>query len=92
MEQHFVEEPCQEGWHRPVLSLCQSFPRFFLHTAKSGVFSKVRVCAAQQCNSQQLVCDMQFTVVANKSNCELRWQGASYSGAHPFFVAIFTIT
>ena len=21
MEQHFVEEPCQEGWHRPVLSL-----------------------------------------------------------------------
>ena len=21
MEQHFVEEPCQEGWHRPALSL-----------------------------------------------------------------------
>ena len=46
----------------------------------------------KQCNSQQLVCDMQFTVVANKSNRELRWQGASYSGAHPIFVAIFTIT
>ena len=31
----------------------------------------------KQCNSQQLVCDMQFTVVANESNRELRWQGAS---------------
>ena len=40
----------------------------------------------KQCNSQQLVCDMQFTVVANESNRELRWQGASYSGAHPVFV------
>ena len=46
----------------------------------------------KQCNSQRPICDMQFTVVANKSNCELRWQGASYSGAHPVFVAIFTIT
>ena len=33
----------------------------------------------KQCNSQQLVCDMQFTVVANESNRELRWQGASGS-------------
>ena len=40
----------------------------------------------KQCNSQQLVCDMQFTVVANESNRELRWQGASYSGTHPVFV------
>ena len=39
----------------------------------------------KQCNSQQLVCDMQFTVVANESNRELRWQGAS-AGAHPVFV------
>ena len=39
----------------------------------------------KQCNSQQLVCDMQFTVVANESNRELRWQGASYSGTHPVF-------
>ena len=46
----------------------------------------------KQRNSQRPICDMQFTVVANKSNCELRWQGASYSGAHPVFVAIFTIT
>ena len=38
----------------------------------------------KQCNSQQLVCDMQFTVVANESNRELRWQGAS-AGAHPVF-------
>ena len=74
------------GTVQPSLSFCQSFHCFFLHTAESGVFPKVRVCAAQQCNSQQLVCDMQFTVVANKSNCELRWQGASYSGAHPVFV------
>ena len=41
----------------------------------------------KQCNSQQLVCDMQFTVVANESNRELRWQGASYSGTHPVFVS-----
>ena len=40
----------------------------------------------KQCNSQQLVCDMLFTVVINESNRELRWQGASYSGAHPVFV------
>ena len=40
----------------------------------------------KQCNSQQLVCDMQFTVVANESNRELRWQGAS-AGAHPIFVS-----
>ena len=46
----------------------------------------------KQCNSQQLVYDMQFTVVINESNRELHWQGASYSGAHPIFVAIFTIT
>ena len=38
----------------------------------------------KQCNSQQLVCDMQFTVVANESNRELRWQGAS-GWAHPVF-------
>ena len=34
----------------------------------------------RQRNSQRPVCDMQFTVVANESNRELRWQGASYSG------------
>ncbi|WP_270663203.1 hypothetical protein [Faecalibacterium prausnitzii] len=34
----------------------------------------------KQRNSQRPVCDMQFTVVANESNRELRWQGASYSG------------
>ena len=39
----------------------------------------------KQRNSQRPVCDMQFTVVANESNRELRWQGASYSGAHPVF-------
>ena len=38
----------------------------------------------KQRNSQQPVCDMQFTVVANESNRELRWQGASF-GAHPVF-------
>ena len=31
----------------------------------------------KQRNSQQPVCDMQFTVVANESNRELRCQGAS---------------
>ena len=39
----------------------------------------------KQRNSQQPVCDMQFTVVANESNRELRWQGAS-GWAHPVFV------
>ena len=115
------------------LSFCQSFHRVFLQAAESGVFSKVRVCEAEQtrvclwqaeqahlagrekqevpvgelsavhitvvcglnrkfykqCNSQRPICDMQFTVVINESK---RWQGASYSGAHPVFVAIFTIT
>ena len=46
----------------------------------------------KQRNSQRPICDMQFTVVINELNRELRWQGASYSGAHPVFVAIFTIT
>ena len=40
----------------------------------------------KQRNSQRPICDMQFTVVINESNRELRWQGASYSGAHPVFV------
>ena len=39
----------------------------------------------KQRNSQRPICDMQFTVVANESNRELRWQGAS-AGAHPVFV------
>ena len=46
----------------------------------------------KQRNSQRPIYDMQFTVVINESNRELRWQGASYSGSHPIFVAIFTIT
>ena len=45
----------------------------------------------KQRNSQRPVCDMQFTVVANESDRELRWQGAS-GWAHPVFVTIFTIT
>ena len=40
----------------------------------------------KQSTSHRPVCDMQFTVVANESNRELRWQGASYSGTHPVFV------
>ena len=39
----------------------------------------------KQRNSQRPVCDMQFTVVANESNRELLWQGAS-GGAHPVFI------
>jgi hypothetical protein len=39
----------------------------------------------KQRNSQRPICDMQFTVVINESNRELRWQGAS-AGAHPVFV------
>ena len=39
----------------------------------------------KQSNSQRPVCDMQFTVVANESNRELRWQGAS-GWTRPVFV------
>ena len=39
----------------------------------------------KQRNSQRPVCDMQFTVVVNESNRELRWQGAS-AWTHPVFV------
>ena len=45
----------------------------------------------KQRKSQRPVCDMQFTVVANESDRELRWQGAS-GWAHPVFVSIFTMT
>lgn len=45
----------------------------------------------KQRNSQRPVCDMQFTVVINESDRELRWQGAS-GWAHPVFVSIFAIT
>ena len=38
----------------------------------------------KQSKSQQPVCDMQFTVVANESNRELRWQGA-FAGRTLFF-------
>ena len=39
----------------------------------------------KQRNSQRPICDMQFTVVINESNRELRWQSASYSGRTLFF-------
>ena len=45
----------------------------------------------KQRNSQRPICYMQFTVVINESNRELRWQGAS-GWTHPVFVSIFTIT
>ena len=44
----------------------------------------------KQRNSQQPVCDMQFTVVANESNRELRWQGAS-GRAHPVFCFVLNL-
>ncbi|WP_270194464.1 hypothetical protein [Faecalibacterium prausnitzii] len=42
----------------------------------------------KQRNSQRPVCDMQFTVVANESDRESRWQGASYSG-RTLFLCLF---
>ena len=55
---------------------------------KSSLFNIISGVFAP--DAKHRVCDMQFTVVANKSNCELRWQGASYSGAHPVFVFMET--
>lgn len=44
MEQHFVEEPCQEGWHRPVLSLfAKIFTVFSCKLPKVACFQK-RAC------------------------------------------------
>ena len=44
MEQHFVEEPCQEGWHRPVLSLfAKVFTVFSCKLPKVTCFQK-RAC------------------------------------------------
>ena len=44
MEQHFVEEPCQEGWHRPVLSLfAKLFTVFSCKLPKVTCFQK-RAC------------------------------------------------
>ena len=41
MEQHFVEEPCQEGWHRPVLSLfAKVFTVFSCKLPKSACSQK----------------------------------------------------
>ena len=41
MEQHFVEEPCQEGWHRPVLSLfAKVFTVFSCKLPKVACFQK----------------------------------------------------
>ena len=37
------------------LSFCQSFHRVFLQAAKSGVFSKVRVCEAQRSRQSRLI-------------------------------------
>ena len=47
MEQHFVEEPCQEGWHRPVLSLfAKVFTVFSCKLPKVTCFRK-RACLWQ---------------------------------------------
>ena len=41
MEQHFVEEPCQESWHRPVLSLfAKVFTVFSCKLPKVACFQK----------------------------------------------------
>ena len=41
MKQHFVEEPCQEGWHRPVLSLfAKVFTVFSCKLPKVTCFQK----------------------------------------------------
>ena len=41
MEQHFVEEPCKEGWHRPVLSLfAKVFTVFSCKLPKVTCFQK----------------------------------------------------
>ena len=45
-----MKKTCQEGWHRPALSLFVKVFIVFLHTAESDVFSKVRVCEAQRSN------------------------------------------
>ena len=42
---------CQEGWHRPALSFCQSFPHFFLQAAESGVLSKLLLTQFDFCGS-----------------------------------------
>ena len=84
----------------PDMQLPCHFSKTVLQIPSTGELPVVHIAVVcgfnrkfyKQCNSQQLVCDMQFMVVANESNRELRWQGASYSGSHPIFVAIFTIT
>ena len=81
------------------LSFCQSFHRVFLQAAKSDVFSKVRVCAAQRkrelaawqaeqthhtpSKEKQEVPDGELPVLLIMCGF---LQGASYSGAHPVFV------
>ena len=80
------EELCQFDAIPPTYREKQSVPdgeRPVVHIAVICGFNRKFY---KQSNSQRPVCDMQFTVVANESNRELRWQGASYSGTHPVFI------
>ena len=82
-QREFVAWQAEQAHHTPSKEK-QSIPdgeRPVVHIAIVCGFNRKFY---KQCNSQQLVCDMQFTVVANESNRELRWQGAS-GWAHPVF-------
>ena len=91
MEQHFVEEPCQEGWHRPVLSLfAKVFTVFSCKLPKATCFQK-RVCRmAGRTGShlqQRKTGSSRWGTPCCTYLCRM-WifQGAS-AGAHPIFVS-----
>ena len=93
MEQHFVEEPCQEGWHRPVLSLfAKVFTVFSCKLPKVTCFQK-RACRMAGRTGSHL--QQRETERSRRGTpcCTYRYrmwifQGVSYSGVPPVFVLI----
>ena len=80
----------------PTRQLPCWFSKTVLRTPSIGERPVVHIAIAcglnrkfyKQCNSQRPICDMQFTVVANESNRELRWQGASAGRTLFFFTML----
>ena len=85
-QREFAAWQAEQAHHAPSREK-QSVPdgeRPVVHIVVCGLDRKFY----KQRNSQRPVCDMQFTVVSNESDRELRWQGASYSG-RTLFLCLF---
>ena len=94
MEQHFVEEPCQEGWHRPVLSLFAKVFTVFSCKLPKVTCSRKRACLWQAEQAHLAGREKQEVPVGERPAVHIAvvcgfWQGASGWARPVFFLENF---